>query len=167
MRYLLTFLVLLLCCAPVMAQSYPPPEYGKINELLGMHRVYIRTDDPSMRERIAKEFEKYKELEVVGRIEDAEFILYFAGRREYIGTYGNVNVNPATGNGTASSSDRYALLGNMMAVLPATNTDAIRIVWSSGKSTRFIFGKYPDIKCAQEFIKQLKKAREEEKKKNK
>jgi hypothetical protein len=63
--------------AQVRIGQIPDVEYGDISELAGLRRVFVHTESFESRERILRELKNSPQLEVVGRIEDAEFILQF------------------------------------------------------------------------------------------
>ena len=141
-----------------------PPEYGDITALKELSRVYIYTDDREAYYRIAREISKYKDLTEVDKISDAEFVLIFFGNRTTVGNYSNTNVDPTTGYGTLNSNTEREI-GVMKAVVPGSKPGSLRILWQSEKGKRLGFGKDPEVKCAQDFIKQLKKVKQEKQEK--
>jgi hypothetical protein len=144
--------LLSLLCQISLAQSLPP-EYGDISEIVNKRKVYIYTDDLEARDRMVKEINKYNGLEVVSKIDDSEMVILFAGAKVVTGAIYNPVSNTAT--------QTHKELGEMRVVIPGSSPNALKIVWHAGKSTKFRFGKDPDIKCIQEFIKDLKKVRKE------
>jgi hypothetical protein len=137
-----------------------PPEYGEIAELKKLQRVYIYTDDREGYYRIAKEINKYKDLQEVDKISDAEFVLIYFGSRATLNNYSNAEADPNIGYGTFDPSSEREV-GIMKAVVPGARPGSLRILWQSEKGRRLGFGKDPEVKCAQEFIKELKKVKQE------
>jgi hypothetical protein len=153
--FLLAFSFLLQDSQPVV-----PPEYGDITELKELHRVYIYTDDGQAYDRIAKELNKYKDLQVVEKISEAEFLIIFFSNRISAANYSVVNVDPGTGYGSINSKATEREIGIMKAVVPGSTPGSLRILWQAEKGTRLRFGRDPEAKCAKEFVKQLKKVKE-------
>jgi hypothetical protein len=68
---------LVVTTAQVRIGQIPEVEYGDVSELVGLRRVFLHTESFESRERLLRELSKYPWLEVVGRVEDAEFFLQF------------------------------------------------------------------------------------------
>jgi hypothetical protein len=137
-----------------------PQEIGEISELKALHRVYIYTNDGPAYIRIAKELGKYKDLEVVEKISDAEFVLIYYGNRVTPETYPLTKPDSEKENDKLSSKETEKELGVMKVVVQGSAPNILRVVWQIEKSTRLMFGKDPEIKCTQEFIKKLKEVKE-------
>lgn len=130
-------------------------EYGSINELLPLRRVFVLATDLDSRDAILKELQSFSKMVVVGRKEDADFFVLFA------------LTDQATGNNVASNSNpvNQTYLGEMLvfstrmggngAVIP-------RILWRT-KKTQFFgamgvsFNRPPAINAARDLAKELKK----------
>ncbi|MEW6737714.1 MAG: hypothetical protein AB1489_40915 [Acidobacteriota bacterium] len=141
-------------------QAPAPPEYGDITELKQLQRVYIYTDDRDAYYRIAKEIGKYKDLQEVDKISEAEFVLVYYGNRTTFENYSNEKVDSVTGYGSVDTKTEKGI-GIMKVLVQSSNSNSVRIVWQIEKGTRLNFGRDPEVKCTKEFIKQLKKVKQE------
>jgi len=152
MKLVFLVTILMLCISSANAQI-APPEYGAIVKIVSSHKVYIYTDNLKAYDHIAKALSKYDGLQVVSKIEESDFVLSFNGETIKTGSTDN--------NGYIT--DMHKLLGGMFAALPGSSPNSQRIVWHTEKSTAFRWGKDPEVKCTQEFIKAFQKAKGEKK----
>lgn len=130
-------------------------EYGSLNELLPLRRVFVLATDLDSRDAILKELRSFSKLVVVGRKEDADFLVLFA------------LTDQATGNNVVSNSNpvNQTYLGEMLvfSVRMGANGNAIpRILWRT-KKTQFFggmgvsFNRPPAVNAARDLAKELKK----------
>ncbi len=77
------------------------------------------------------------------------------------GTSLSANRNPFTGQVYGTSHTTHKDVGIMQVIVPGSQPKTIRILWEANKNTKFRWGKDPEIKCAQEFIKALEKVGQE------
>jgi len=113
-------------------------EYGDLSELAGKRRVFVQAENLSSRDRIVKELLKASrpELEVVGRLADADFILTFGAGITQTGP-GAVENFVAGGGGEAAS------VSGGMVVLRLVGGEAgegarTRILWHADKRQTLI-----------------------------
>lgn len=150
--------LILLVVTGICAQEKTLPEYGDISEIKDMHRVYVHSDDYHAREIILKEIAKEKSLEVVGKIEEAEFIIGFGDR--------------AFGTGFMISSGTVihnsAQVGDMYVYIRGEQIDEHhyrpRILWAKRNTRSYsgaiTFSRHPATNTTREFLKVLKKVRD-------
>jgi len=136
------------------AEILASAEYGSINEILPLQRVFIVASDLDSRDTILKELRSLSKLIVVGRKEDAEFFVLFA------------LTDQATGNNVVSNTNPVdqTYLGEMLvfSVRAGTNGQPIpRILFRTKKtqvfSSSITFNRPPAVNAAREFVKELKK----------
>jgi hypothetical protein len=105
--------------------TLPDVEYGDVSELVGTNRVFVDSDDYKAREHILREIAKHSRLRVVGRIEDAEFVLKFG--------------SPLTSPTAPSSNDftggegAMTVYGDMVAYRLTEGPARLRICWFTRK----------------------------------
>ncbi len=98
-------------------------ECGDLRELRGQ-RVFVHSDNLAARPCILREMAKYPRLKVVGRKEDADFVLLFGSNLiEQGAPYGS----DAFSSVTAINSDSVDLVAFMMIGTPAPRTRVCRV----------------------------------------
>lgn len=101
-------------------------EYGDLRELRG-ERVFIHSENLAARARILREVAKYPRLRVVGRREDAQFILLFGSNLLESGT---LNSSDYLGGDPRINHDSVDLIALVLINQPSPRT---RICWVSTK----------------------------------
>ena len=136
------------------AEILASAQYGSINEILPLRRVFVVASDLDSRDTILKELRAFPGLMVVGRKEDAEFFILFALTDQATGANITGNTNPVD----------QTYLGEMLvfSARAATNGETIaRILWRTKKtqvfSSSITFNRPPAVNAAREFVKDLKK----------
>lgn len=95
--------------------SNSAPEYGTLTDIKNMHRVYVFSDDLESRDLILTEISKDTFLQVVGKVEDAEFFIFYGrsffdtGYSHFGGIFGSV-VGGVTSRNTAEVGEYYVLM---------------------------------------------------------
>lgn len=132
-------------------------EFGDIKELARAHKVYVWANDLEARKIVVKELSKDSLLEIVDRLEDAEFALTYGletERRSVSFLFGGIQSNQR------QTSDMMALRSASAA---GRERDAVRIVWSTRKvreySNGITFSRHPAINGTRSFLKALNEAR--------
>jgi hypothetical protein len=143
------------------------PEYGALSDIKNMSRVYIYSDDLESRGLILKEL-KGTHLQVVGKVEDAEFFIFYgrsffdSGYSSFGGIFGGVFGNVTTKN-TAEVGEYYVLMrGDKL----ETGVYRPRILWGKQnlrviRGNPFIKTRLPAKDVSKKFLKELEKARAE------
>jgi hypothetical protein len=101
-------------------------EYGDLRELHGA-RVFVHSENLASRPRILREVAKYPRLKVVGRREDADFILLFGPSLLERGAFGGSDYFSSSNGINNDSIDMVALI---MINAPSPR---IRVCWVSTK----------------------------------
>lgn len=121
-------------------------EFGTISDLKGLHRVIVATDDLEVRDVIVDELAKYDQLKVVGRSEDAEFVISFSGdyRRR--------------GEAFSATKTKFykSEMKAYMRVADVGGKPRFRIVWHTN-----LTGKDVPARAARQFVAEFKKMNEE------
>lgn len=106
-------------------------EYGNLSELFQRHRVFVYTENLESRERILRELAKYPRLMVVGRKEEADFILLFGANL--------VRNSPSSLDNFAGIDDSVVIYGDMVALRLIKHREGprIRILWYTRKRQVF------------------------------
>lgn len=137
-----------------LADVLATAEYGSLNEISTLRRVYITATDLDSRDTIIRELSTLQKLVVVSRKEDAEFFVIFA------------LTDQATGNNVVSNSNpvNQTNLGEMLvfSVRPGANGVAVpRILWRTKKNQVFTnglsFNRPPAVNAARDLVKELRK----------
>jgi len=135
-----------------------------------MHRVYVYSEDLESRNRILKELSKDSFLQVVGKLQDAEFFIFYGrsffdtGYSYFGGIFGSI------GGGTVSRN--VSEVGEYYVVMRGDNLEnggfQTRILWGKQNLPRYtkknllIGGKLelPETRVTKNFVKELRKVRE-------
>jgi hypothetical protein len=163
-----SFTMILLAATATFAQiNNSAPEYGSLSEIKNMRRVYVFSDDLESR-GVILELGKGSQLQVVGKLEDAEFFIFYGrsffdtGYSSFGGIFGGVFGNVATKN-TAEVGEYYVLMrGDKL----ENGAYRPRILWGKQnlrviRGNAFIKTKLPAKDVTKKFVKELQKARTE------
>lgn len=141
------------------------PEFGEIAELKNAKKVYVYADDLEMRKLILEELKKSSQLNVVGKIEEADFFIFYGtsfyatGSTSFGGIFGNIIVSSNTTN-TKEVADYYVIKkGDKI----AEGKWRPRIIWGKQnkvvmRSNAFVKTKVPAKEETKKFLKELKDA---------
>lgn len=105
--------------------TVPDVEYGDVSELVGTNRVFVDSDDYKAREHILREIARHSRLLVVGRIEDAEFVLKFGSQL--------TSTNAPSANDFIGGESPMTAYGDMVAYRMTEGPTRLRICWSARK----------------------------------
>jgi hypothetical protein len=144
------------------------PEYGTLSDIKDMRRVYVYSDDLESRGIILGELAKGSQLQVVGKLEDAEFFIFYGrsffetGFTSFGGIFGGVFGNVTTKN-TAEVGEYYVLMRGDKLEGGAYRP---RILWGKQnlrvlRGNAFVKTKLPAKDVTKKFVKELQKARAE------
>ncbi|HEX8174078.1 MAG TPA: hypothetical protein VF543_03045 [Pyrinomonadaceae bacterium] len=163
-------LILVAATAGVAQINNSAPEYGTLFDIKDMSRVYVYSDDLESRELILQELSKEPKLQVVGKLEEAEFFIFYGrsffdtGYSSFGGIFGGVFGNVTTKN-TAEVGEYYVLMrGDKI----EGNSYRPRILWGK-QNLRVIRGnaliktKLPAKDVTRKFMKELQKVRGDKK----
>ncbi len=166
-----TLLLLLIIVTVSFAQiNSSAPEYGTLSDITSLRRVYVYSDDLGARDLILQELRKDPQLEVVGKLEEAEFFIFYGrsffdtGYTSFGGIFGGVFGNMTTKN-TAEIAEYYVLMrGDKL----DGNSFRPRILWGKQnlrvvRSNAFVKTKLPAQEVTRKFVKELQKTRAERK----
>ena len=165
------FLLILVAATAGVAQiNNSAPEYGTLSDIKDMSRVYVYSDDLESRDLILQELSKESKIQVVGKLEEAEFFIFYGrsffdtGYSSFGGIFGGVFGNVTTKN-TAEVGEYYVLMrGDKL----EGGSYRPRILWGK-QNLRVIRGnaliktKLPAKDVTRKFVKELQKARGEKK----
>ena len=167
----ISFLLILLSTLPAFSQiNNSAPEYGSISEIKDSSRVYVYSDDLESRELILKELSKDSKIKVVGKLEEAEFFIFYGrsffdtGYSSFGGIFGGVFGSVTTKN-TSEVGEYYVLMrGDKL----ESGGYRPRILWGKQnlkviRGNAFIKTKLPAKSVTRDFLKELQKARGEKK----
>jgi hypothetical protein len=144
------------------------PEYGTLSDIKDMRRVYVYSDDLESRVIILEELGKGSQLQVVGKLEDAEFFIFYGrsffetGYSSFGGIFSGVFGNVITKN-TAEVAEYYVLMrGDKL----EGSGYRPRILWGKQnlrvlRGNAFVKTKLPAKDVTKKFVKELQKARAE------
>lgn len=111
-------------------------EYGDLSELVGKRRVFVHAENLSTRDRIVKELLKapLPGLEVVGRVEDADFILVFDAGTGQTGQGVSETFYADGGDGA------FAVSGGLIALKLVSGGagQRTRVLWHAQKRQAFV-----------------------------
>lgn len=146
-------LILLALALPVFVQS-TDAEYGSINEIKGLKKVFVRADDDDSRLTIIKLLQGYDGLEVVHSSKDAEIVL----------DYTILTRDVAPNRGPLARGASMALKSQLRAY--ATRTDGARIIaWTETETldvtNAFTLSAPNEVNLAHHFVRDVQKARGE------
>lgn len=137
-----------------VAQVLASAQYGSINEILPLRKVFVVATDLDSRDTILRELQPISKLMVVGRKEDAEFFVIFALTDQATGANVVGNTNP--------SNATY--LGEMLVCSTGTGPNGApvpRILWRTKKTQVFTngltFNRPPPVNATRDFVKELRK----------
>jgi hypothetical protein len=166
-----SFTVIFIATTAALAQvNNSLPEYGTLSDIKDMHRVYVHSEDLEARDLILDELGKDSHLQVVGKVEEAEFFIFYGrsfldtGYSSFGGIFGGVFGNVTTKN-TAEVGEYYVFMrGDKL----ESGAYRPRIIW--GKQNLRVFRgnalmktKLPAKEVTKKFVKELEKARGEKK----
>ena len=168
LKSLIVIIFLLLCPSGfALAQDISSaPEFGEIAELKGAKKVYVYADDLEMRTLILEELEKNSQLETVGKIEEADFFIFYGtsfyttGSTSFGGIFGNIAVSSSAAN-TTETADYYVIKkGDKI----AEGKWRLRIIWGRQnkvvtRPNAFVKTKVPAKEETKKFLKELKDAK--------
>jgi hypothetical protein len=160
-------LLLLAIATAVSAQiNNSAPEYGTLTDIKNHHRVYVYSEDLDSRNLILQELHKDQQLEVVGKLEDAEFFIFYGrsffdtGYTSFGGIFGGVFGTVTTKN-TAEIAEYYVVMrGDKL----ENGSYRPRILWGKQnlkviRGNAFVKTKLPAQEVTRKFVKELQKAR--------
>lgn len=161
------FTIILVAAAATLAQiNNSAPEYGTLPDIKDMRRVYVYSDDLEARGLVLEELSKDPQLQVVGKLEEAEFFIFYGrsffdtGYSSFGGIFGGVFGNVTTKN-TAEVGEYYVLMrGDKL----ESGAFRPRIIWGKQnlrvmRGNPFIKTKLPARGVTKNFVKELQKAR--------
>lgn len=154
MKSILLLVVMLGLSAAAFGQAEPAPEFGEVAELAAMNKVYVYCEDLKIRQKMVDELRKEPSLEIVGRIDDAEFMVSY--------TYRWVTWSRNRGIfGTSNKTTKFD--GDVVVTVAGTVNDknqvAQRIVWSVSKDRQGKLGKNPYEKGVRAFLEDYRRVR--------
>lgn len=142
-RVVLLFILCLIFSAQVQAQTEQfaslAVEYGDLSELVGKNRVFVHTENLESRGKILKELakSKYPHFEVVGKIQDADYLLVYGSNL--------VRSSPSPLDNFAGAGDAAVLYGDMIVLklisklnVEGTQGRDTRVLWYTRKRQTFI-----------------------------
>jgi hypothetical protein len=161
-----TLTVILVGGAKIFAQIGDAPEYGKLTELKDMHRVYVHSDDLDSRELIVTEIAKHSHLQVVGKIEDAEFFIFYGrsffetGYSSFGGIFGGAFGTVTTKTGAEVGEYYVFTRGDKL----ESGSYRPRIIWGKQnlkviRGNPFVKTRLPSKDVTKKFLKDFDKAR--------
>lgn len=163
--------MILIAATAALAQiNNSAPEYGTLSDIKDMRRVYVYSDDLDSRGLILEELSKGSQFQVVGKLEDAEFFIFYGrsffdtGYSSFGGIFGDVFGNVTTKN-TAEVGEYYVFMREDKLGSGAYRP---RIIWGKQnlrvvRGNAFIKTKLPAKDITKKFVKELQKARGEKK----
>ena len=168
-KVICAFTLTLIAMSAAFAQiNKSAPEYGTLSDLKDMRRVYVYSDDLESRGIILEELAKGSQLQVVGKLQDAEFFIFYGrsffdtGYSSFGGIFGGVFGNVTTKN-TAEVGEYYVLMrGDKL----EGGGYRPRILWGKQnlrvvRGNAFIRTKLPATDVTKKFVKELQKTRTE------
>jgi hypothetical protein len=144
------------------------PEYGTLSDIKDMTRVYVYSDDLESRGIILEELAKGSQFQVVGKLEEAEFFIFYGrsffetGYSSFGGIFGGVFGN-VTSKNTAEVGEYYVLMrGDKL----ENGGFRPRILWGKQnlrvvRGNAFVKTKLPAKDVTKKFVKELQKTRAE------
>jgi hypothetical protein len=167
MRKIVFGLILALAAASAaLAQiNGSAPEYGTLSDIKDMRRVYVYSEDLASRDLILEELAKDSQLQVVGKLEEAEFFIFYGrsfldtGYSSFGGIFGGVLGSVTTKN-TAEVGEYYVLMrGDKL----EGGGYRPRILWGKQNlrvvhGNAFIKSKLPAKDVTRKFVKEMEKA---------
>ncbi len=146
LKPLILLATLLLAGAAAVAQE-PAMEFGDVSELAKLSKVYVYCEDLKIRQKLVNELKKEPALEVVGRVEDAEFMVSYTYRYTTF----------SRDNGIFGTRHRTSLYDGDLLVTVAGTVEPDqrvhqRLVWSISKDRQKGLGKNPYEKGVRAFL---------------
>jgi len=146
--------LLLLFAAPVFAQDRLP-DYGTIEDIKGMTKLYVTASDDDSRTTIVDLLKGYSGVTLVNRSQDADFIL------EYSTLTRDVAANSGPGAMGASKHEKsqmraYVSRPDGSKLIAWTETETLDV------TNGMVFGAPNETNLTHHFVKALQKARNEE-----
>lgn len=140
----------------VAAASQPIIEYGDASELRGVKTVFLFGLEPDVRKNMLKQFAKYPEVRVAGRIEEADVVLVFGAQTFSRGTRTNVWTD-AYGNAHGTTVPLYGVAGQGSAVrwIPPNR---MRVIWQFSATRVTAFQRRPSTNYVRDFMAAWAKA---------
>jgi hypothetical protein len=170
-KVIYSFTIILIASVAALAQANSSlPEYGTLSDIKDMRRVYVHSEDLEARGLILEELNKGSQLEVVGKLEDAEFFIFYGrsffdtGYSSFGGIFGGVFGNVTTKN-SAEVGEYYVFMrGDKL----ESGAYRPRIIWGKQnlrvvRGNAFFKTKLPAKVVTKTFVKELQKARGEKK----
>jgi hypothetical protein len=142
---------------PVTAAATPPViEYGDTSELRGVKKIFIYGVEPDVRKNMLQQFAKQPELQVVGRIEEADMVLVFGAQTFSMGTHTNVWTD-AYGHTYGTTTPRYGVSGQG-SVVRFIPPNRVRVVWQFSATRTNVFQRRPSTNLVRDFVAAWEKA---------
>lgn len=170
-KVICTFTMMLMAAIAAFAQiNNSAPEYGTLSDIKDMRRVYVHSEDLESRGLILEELSKGSQLEVVGKLEEAEYFIFYgrsfidSGYSSFGGIFSGVFGNVTTKN-TAEVGEYYVFMrGDKL----ESGAYRPRIIWGKQnlrvvRGNAFIKTKLPAKDVTKNFVRELQKARGEKK----
>jgi hypothetical protein len=127
------------------------PEQGNLSDILGKKKVYIYSEDLKSRDIIIKVLNKDKSFEIVDKLEDSDFAIKFEVWIDSVGAVAN-----RTGDTTTVTESR-ARVGTLTILMPSSDSNRVRFVYSTKKTQRSILFDHPAESTTKQFLKDLSK----------
>jgi hypothetical protein len=138
--------------------TWENPEYGNISEINESTKVFVLSENSEARNFIINELSKYPRLQIVGRMEDADFMLVFAMAAQNTGA-------SIIGSSVSRNTVVVGELGVVTRGRIENNKRHQRILWTAKKVQNWSGGltlsRHPAVNAVRDFIKDLKKSRKE------
>lgn len=152
------FLILTLLAVPAFAQGQAglstEPEYGTIQDIKDMRKIYVRADDDDARKTIMRMLSGYEGVEVVNSPKGAEIVL----------DYSTLTRDVAPNRGPGAMGASMALKSQMRAYM--TKADGTKVIaWTETETfdvtNGFVLGAPNEMNLTHHFVRDLQKARRE------
>ncbi len=152
-----SLILILACSLAIFAHQKPAtddPDYGTIDDIKTMSKVYVRADDDDARAKIVKMISAYPGLELVSSSKSAEIILEF----------GTLTRDVAGNRGPLAMGASMALKSQMRAY--TTKPDGTKVIaWTETETldvtNAMTFSAPNEMNLTHHFINALQKARGE------
>lgn len=139
---IITSVLLTSLLIPIFAQDNNLPEYGDIDDVKNLQKVYLIADSTNARKLILSELKKYPSLSVVNSPDEAEYFMEYKILRQETGqTSLNITVD-------TSEMSVYMLMNKRR-----------RVAWSKTQISGIT--RPNEVNLTRNFLKALKKARGE------
>jgi hypothetical protein len=139
---------------PALSAAFGEPEYGTIQDIKGLSKVFVRADDDDARSTIIGMLHGYEGLQVVESPRDAEIIL----------DYGNLTRDVAANYGRGAMGASMALKSQMRASI--TKADGTKLIaWTETETfdvtNGLTFNAPNEVNLTHHFVREIQKARGE------